>query len=255
MQGKEQRRVWPVILTDRVVTPGASLTREWALTDTLHAMVLWPGYAEITSPVLVVTNKKPHLHPLITAGIAISRKLDTVPADLDWGRTDYRSKQAERVEQVIWQARQQLTIARDDGLLDPLVAAAVIYRLRKAADVPAGIGSRWETAVLLYFSMVLRQARALESQMLKLMLGSARRSADSVRQDQSRARKFIDKIVNGKNLEVDDQPSRVNSKTLTEKYLQAVLPLLLPGQPVPGSFELFDTSTMTARGGRVTCDA
>ena len=91
--------------------------------------------------------------------------------------------------------------------------------------------------------------------MVKAMFNVPSRSADSVRQDQSRARKFMDKIVNGKNLEVDDQPSRVNSKTLTEKYLQAVLPLLLPGHPVPGSFDLLHTSTVTARGGRVTCDA
>ena len=255
MPGKEQRHVWPVIQTDRVVTPGASLTREWALTDTLYTHRLPVGFGGITRPVIVIANRLQHLQQLVHMGIALALMSEVDPADFDTGRMDHRALQAHESRRLLRYAEDELLRAWVGEVLDPLVATHALARLRAAVTPRESFSKRWEVAAPLFATMTLTNTRCLETGMVKAMFNVPGRSADSVRQDQSRARKFMDKIVNGKNLEVDDQPSRVNSKTLTEKYLQAVLPLLLPGQPVPGSFELFDTSTVTARGGRVTCDA
>ena len=56
---------------------------------------------------------------------------------------------------------------------------------------------------------------------------------------------------NNHDLDVDDQPSRVNAKALTEKYLAVVVPLLLPA-PSLTTFELEDFSSVTRKGGHVT---
>ncbi len=252
MSGKEQRQVRPVILTDRVVTPDIAESREWALTDTLHAQVLPVGYGGIRRPVVVVTNKVEHLMPLLTTGHALALMADVDPDDFDFGRHDLVAQRAHQSERLIGRAKEELSWCWLDKTIDPLVASAMLWRLRGNTFARVSFSKSWEVAAPLYATMVLKQARHLESLMLSAMFGSDSRTPESVRQDQARARKFMNLIEQGQDLGVDDQPSRVNAKTLTENYLAVVVPLLLPPSS-PAPFELEDFSPVTRRGGRVTC--
>ena len=252
MSGKEQRQVRPVILTDRVVTPDIAESREWALTDTLHAQVLPVGYGGIRRPVVVVTNKVEHLMPLLTTGQALALMADVDPDDFDFGRHDLVAQRAHQSERLIGRAKEELNWCWLDKTIDPLVASAMFWRLRENTFARVSFSKSWEVAVPLYATMVLKQARHLESPMLCAMFGSDSRTPESVRQDQARARKFMNLIMQGKDLDVDDQPSLVNARRLTEKYLAVVVPLLLP-PPSPALFQLEDFSTVTRKGGRVTC--
>ena len=209
-------------------------------------------YGGIRRPVVVVTNKVEHLMPLLTTGHALALMADVDPDDFDFGRHDLVAQRAHQSERLIGRAKEELSWCWLDKTIDPLVASAMLWRLRGNTFARVSFSKSWEVAAPLYATMVLKQARHLESLMLGAMFGSDSRTPESVRQDQARARKFMDLIVQGQDLGVDDQPSRMNAKTLTENYLAVVVPLLLPPSS-PAPFELEDFSPVTRRGGRVTC--
>jgi hypothetical protein len=249
--GGNLREIQPVILTDRVAVPDGIHLREWALHDTLHTAAFPLGYKRSVRPVIVVTNSVDHLSPLVAVAIALANKAGVDDSDWDLGADPYRTQRAVRADTLITQAKQELVDARSDNAIDPLVFSKMMGLLRTGELERVQFSKHWEYAAPLYSTMTVQELRLYEDEMLGAMFGNSARSPDSVRKDHDRARKFMHAVLDG-NYSVLDQAPQQNAVELTEKYLSAINPHLLPSSRTTPMIKLDGFSHVTQRGGRVT---
>ena len=250
MAGNNTREVQLVILTDRVVAPVASQSREWALHDNLFSMDLPAGYEGGVRPVVVIANRIDHLAPLVAVGVAMSNRLAVDESDWDAGADPYRFERASRASQLVNQAMAKLNDARLAGTLDPLVYTKLRALLLNKGSDRVHFSKDWEYAAPLYCSMTVEGWAEYETAMVFRVLGN-HRSEDSERQDRRRAREFMQLVRSGRHNELLNAPS-TNMVELTEKYLTKVMPLILPTLRKDQPVSLSKLITVTPRGGRVT---
>jgi hypothetical protein len=90
-----------------------------------------------------------------------------------------------------------------------------------------------------------------ENEMVASIFGATNRSNDTIRKDQSLARDFMDAVMQGNYKRIDSAPT-TNLVEISEKYLTAVLPILLPSSRQTLQYKLENFCTVTRRGGHVT---
>lgn len=250
MAGNNTREVQLVILTDRVIAPGANLNREWALHEKLYSLTLPAGYKGGVKPVVVIANRVDHLAPLVAVGVALANRCAVDESDWAVGADPYRFERASRSNQLANEAMGELNAARLAGTLDQSVYVKLRALLLNSGRERVQFSKDWEYAAPLYCCMTIKDWSDYESAMVFRMLGKAR-SDDSERQDRRRGRDFMNAVHDGRSGDLLNAPS-ANMVELTEKYLAEILPLILPTLRKEAQVNLKQQITVTPRGGRVT---
>jgi hypothetical protein len=248
--GPVSRETQTVIMTDRVVTPDGLHTREWKLTDTLYTHAYPANYKSNPKPVLVVANCLQHLAPMTEVALALASQSCVEESDWVVGADAHRAKQALRADRMISNAKTELSETRNAGEIDPLVFSKMMGLLRHGLD-RVQFSRNWEYALPLFSTMSMEALRRHENEMVASIFGSTNRSKDTIRKDQSLARDFMDAIMQANYTRIDSAPA-TNLVEISEKYLTAVLPMLLPSSRQTVHYKLENFCTVTRRGGHVT---
>lgn len=184
--------------------------------------------------------------------VALALASQSCVDESDWvvGADAHRAKQALRADRMISNAKTELSEARNAGEIDPLVFSKMMGLLRHGLD-RVQFSRNWEYALPLFSTMSLEDLRQHETEMVASIFGSVNRSRDTIRKDQSLAREFMDAIMQGNYKRFDSAPT-TNLVEISEKYLTAVLPLLLSSSKRAVHYKLENFCTVTRRGGHVT---
>jgi hypothetical protein len=241
------RQVYPIILTDRTVA-GNEVQREWALTDTLHAIYRPVGYRGIVRPVYVVVSKLEHLWAVESTAIARATIANVDAKDMDGSIGEHRAVQARKAKCRIYEAISEVDLEHERKNIDFDLSLRLTTLLEKAGATPEPFTKRWEIALPLYAGIAAVGVPNCYTQ----IFGSDDRSPDSIRQDQARGRKFIQNLLARVDLDCADAPHSKIGVEIADKYLNALLPVMAPHFYETKKIELNEVCSVTRRGGAVT---
>ena len=250
MAGKDTREVELVVLTDRVALPEENLIHEWSLNEPLHTMPLAVTYSGGVQPVYLIANRQEHMSALVAVGSAMACMAGVHEADWARPNTDYRAKRAYRAQSLVANARNALIQDWRDELLNH----AVFMKLQRCLDdiqkSRAPFTKDWEIGAPLCAALSLDCLSGHAGEMRRRYFGSQPQTPGSVRTDRHRAGLFFDEIKAGRSDGLLRAP-QVHLAELTEKYLNAVLPMMLPGY-THRNLGVVDQKIVSCRGGLVT---
>lgn len=247
------RQINPIILTDRIVADKAAQTRskmevEWLLTDDLYAIAHPIGYREIFRPVYVAVNNKQHLWAVESTAIALAAIANLDVKDVDCSNGIHRAHEARRAWNFVADTKKILETESTKKNIAESLYRKLWLLLDKAGGPPEPFSKRWEVAVILYAGIAaVGVPNCYES-----VFGPDSRSQDTVRQDKARGRTFVKSVLTKLDLECSDAPAPSVCIEITEKYLNAICPLMAPQIYLPKKIELKEVCSVTRRGGAVT---
>lgn len=250
MAGKDSREVELVILTDRVFLPEENLMREWNLHEQLHPMALPVKFKGSLWPVYLIANRPEHLSSMAAVGAAIANMAAVDEADCSRPNTDYRAQRAYRAQTMVAAARTELIQDWRDGLLDQAVFLKLQRCLDQVPGKPAAFTKDWEVGAALCGALALDSLSGHAAEMRRRYFGSQPQNSGLVRIDRFRAGLFLDAVKAGRTKELLRAP-KVHLPELTDKYLNALLPLMLPGYKFR-NLGLVNEKSVSSRGGLVT---
>jgi hypothetical protein len=241
------RQVYPIILTDRTVANN-EIQKEWALTDTLHAIYRPVGYRGIVRPVFAVVCKLEHLWPVESTAIALASIANVDPEDMNgtWGI--HREYQAFDAGLCVDEAKKVVGSAYKHNQIDALLFQKLKTLLTKTCGATEPFSKRWEIALPLYAGIAAVGVPNCYTQ----IFGPDDRSPDTIRQDKARGRKFIQNLLARVDLDCADAPLPTISVEIADKYLNALLPVMAPHFYETKKIELLEVCSVTRRGGAVT---
>jgi hypothetical protein len=226
--GKDSREVELVILTDRVDLPEENMIREWNLHEPLHPMALPVKFKGSLWPVYLIANRPEHWSSMAAVGAAMVNMAAVHEADWSRPNTDYRAQRAYRAQNLVAAARTELIQDWRDGLLDQ----AVFLKLQRCLDQMQGkrapFTKDWEIGAAFCGALALDSLGGHAGEMRCRFFGRQLQSSGLIRIDRHRAGLFMDAIKAGRDSELIRAPKNHLAK-LTDKYLNALLPMMLPG--------------------------
>ncbi len=250
MAGKDSREVELVILTDRAFLPEENLMREWNLHEQLHPMALPVKFKGSLWPVYLIANRPEHLSSMAAVGAAMANMAAVHQGDWALPSTDYRAQRAYRAQILVAAARTELIQDWRDGLLDQAVFLKLQRCLDQVPGKPAAFTKDWEVGAALCGALALGSLSGHAAEMRRRYFGSQPQSPGLVRIDRYRAGLFIDAVKAGCGEDLLRAP-QVHLADLTEKYLNALLPMMLPGYKFR-NLGLIVEKSVSLRGGLVT---
>lgn len=250
MAGKDSREVEMVILTDRADLPEENLVREWSLHDQLHPMALPVRFKGSLLPVFLIANRVEHLSSMAAVGAAIGNMASVHESDWSLSNTDYRAQRAYRAQAMVAAARAELIQDWRDNLLDQAVFMKLQLCLDHVHDRRVPFTKDWEVGAALCGALSLDTLKGHAGEVRRRYFGSQVQSTGLARIDRHRAGLFMDAVKAGRSEELVRAPS-VNLPDLTEKYLNALLPMLLSGYKAR-NLGLIDEKNVSWTSGHVT---
>ena len=250
---EKARQIHPVILTDRIVVGKADHSKlhvepDWLLTDNLYAIAHPIGYREIVRPVYVVVNKKQHMWAVESTAIAFATIANLDGKDADGSNGVHRAHEARRAWNFVADTKKILEFESTKKNIDENLYKKLWLLLDKAGGPPEPFSKHWEVAAIWYPGIAaVGVPNCYES-----IFGKDSRSQHTVRQDKVRARTFVKRILDKLDLECSDAPASSVCKEITEKYLSAICPMMMPRIYLPNKIELKEVCSVTRRGGAVT---
>ena len=250
MAGKDSREVELVIMTDRADLPEEKLEREWNLHEQLHTMALPVKFRGSLLPVYLIANRPEHLSSMATVGAAVANMVAVHEADWSRPNTDYRAQRAYRAQALVAAARIELVQDWRDGLLDQAVFLKLQRTLDQLQSKRAPFTKDWEVGAALCGALALDSLTGHSAEIRKRYFGNQPQSSGLIRTDRFRAGLFMDEVRAGRVEELIRAP-KVHLIDLTDKYLNALLPMMLPGYKFR-NLGLIDEKSVSLRGRLVT---
>jgi len=247
------RQTFSVVLTDRIVADKDGHTKtkmqvDWLLTDQLYAIHRPIGYRGIVRPVYAVVNKLDHMWAVESTAIALATIANVDPDDIEGASGVHREYQAFEAGLCIDEAKRVVASAYNQKQIDAPLFKKLKNLLLRAGGATEPFSKRWEVAVILYSGIGAQEV----PNCYEGVFGADARSADTVRQDKVRGRTFVKNMLGNLNLDCSDAPSPSVCIEITEKYLNAICPLMAPHIYVPKKIKINEVSFVTKRGGPVT---
>ena len=247
------RQTFSVVLTDRIVADKDGHTKtkmqvDWLLTDQLYAIHRPIGYRGIVRPVYAVVNKLDHMWAVESTAIALAAIANVDPDDIEGASGVHREYQAFEAGLCIDEAKRVVASAYNQKQIDAPLFKKLKNLLLRAGGATEPFSKRWEVAVILYSGIGAQEV----PNCYEGVFGADARSADTVRQDKVRGRTFVKNMLGNLNLDCSDAPSPSVCIEITEKYLNAICPLMAPHIYVPKKIKINEVSFVTKRGGPVT---
>ena len=247
------RQIHPIILTDRIVVGKAANSNyhvgvDWLLTDNLYVIAHPIGYREIVRPVYVAVNKRQHLWAVESTAIALATIANLDGKDVDGSNGVHRAHEARRAWNFVADTKKILEYESTKKNISEDLYTKLWTLLDKAGGSPEPFSRRWEVAAILYAGI----AAVGVPNCYEGVFGADARSPENVRQDKVRARVFIKSMLAKMDLDCADAPAPSVCIEITEKYLNAICPLMAPHIYTPKKIEIKEVCPVTKRGGRVT---
>lgn len=247
------RQTFSVVLTDRIVADKAAHTKtkmqvDWLLTDQLYAIHRPIGYRGIVRPIYVVVNKLEHMWAVESTAIALATIANVDPDDIEGTSGVHREYQAFEAGLCMDEAKRVVASAYKQNQIDAPLFQKLKNLLMKAGGATEPFSKRWEVAVVLYSSIAAQEV----PNCYEGVFGADTRSPNTLRQDKARGRTFVKSMLAKMDLDCADAPAPSVCIEITEKYLNAICPLMAPHIYTPKKIELKEVCSVTRRGGAVT---
>ena len=247
------RQVHPIIGTDRFsagcdINTKQNFQGEWSLTDTIYSVYRPIGYRGIVRPVYVLVCRIEHLYAVESVALALAKIANVDIKDSDGVNGTFRSLQADEAQIFINEAFSILRKELDTNQIPLPLYEKLKQCLKNAPESGDSINKYWEIAIVLYLGIAIDGA----PNFYEKIVGKDDRLDYLKRKDKQRGRDFFKAILAKELLKQIDAPSPSICLEISEKYLNAICPLLVPDIYKSPKIEIKEVCPVTKRGGRVT---